>query len=157
MSRNLRGRLSRLEKAIRPDKPSFSIWPIMDGTVRLEDWLADHGFADPLAALRAGVRGGLGILALDWWLHVRGYPEAWQAWEAGESGPAGLEHELVVQGPRPKPKSALRRIFFGWTLGFQMGTGTKSRRRATALIMSRRGGPFTPFPTAATPASPWAG
>jgi hypothetical protein len=100
MSRNLRGRLAKLEKEKGPDNPTFPFWEMMAGLIDLEDWLAAHGYADPLAALRAGVRGpgaasGLVPVALDWWLQDRGYSEPWQAWEAGESAPAELEHELI--------------------------------------------------------------
>ena len=97
MSKNIRGRLDRLEKEIGPDKPTFPLWEMVAGVVDLENWLAEHGFADPLAALRAGVPGaGLGYAALVWWLENNGYPGDCrrETAEAIDSLPPELKSEL---------------------------------------------------------------
>jgi hypothetical protein len=94
---NIRGRLARLEREMGPVLPTFPFWEMVAGVVRLNDWLAANKFANPLAALRAGVPGaGLDIVALDWWLESNGYSSPGEAVTAGalDKVPQELEAEL---------------------------------------------------------------
>jgi hypothetical protein len=109
---NIRGRLAKLEKERGPNTLTFPLWEIVGGVVDQEHWLASHGFADPLAALRAGVVGpGLGYAALVWWLETNGHSNACDraTAEVIENLPPELKNELHwlpddVSGENPVEK-----------------------------------------------------
>jgi hypothetical protein len=63
MSRNLRSRLVRLERA-KPSVGRKTFHEVIDDVMTVRNWLAERGYADHLAAIEAGETGPEGLEGL---------------------------------------------------------------------------------------------
>jgi len=105
---DLRRRLAKLER-LKPDSDRYSVDWLMTGTGGLMDWLRQHGYSDPLAALRAGCRGYiLELDCLSWWLVGNGFRSVYSRGAAAEAVANG-----ALRIVPPELEAGLRRKAFG--------------------------------------------